>query len=158
MVFILDYHLCDEAEVGSCEGRSDFPLPGGFWRKVFSHIFEYSMTKSNITSDIRIFYDQFEDSIASPPPTLNRRFSRQFKDLVTILVLHAVTKTKISHHQFEGFIANLNEMTMYSDQFSLLFQFSRLSNQQRVDQSSFVKRALPSKETLSTKIMMIFLL
>ena len=47
---------------------------------------------------------------------------------------------------------------MNSDQFSLLFQFSRLSNQQRVDQSSFVERALPSKETLSTKIMVIFLL
>ena len=148
MMFILDYHLCDEAEVGSCEGRSDFPLPGGFWRKVFRHIFEYSMTKSNITSDIRIFQDQFEDSIASPPPPPNQRFSRQFKDFVT--------KTKISHHQFEGF--TLNEMTMNSDRFSLLFQFSRLSNQQRVDQSSFVTRALPSKETLSTKIMMIILL
>ena len=88
-MFILDYHLCDEAEVGSCEGRSDFPLPGGFWRKVFRHIFEYSMTKSNITSDIRIFHDQVE---SSPPPPPNQKFSRQFKDLVT--------KTKI-HRQFE---------------------------------------------------------
>ena len=140
IMFILDYHLCDEAEVGSCEGRSDFPLPGGFWRKVFRHIFEYSM---NITSDFRIFHDQFEDSIASPPPPPNQRFSRQFKYLVT--------KTKISHHQFEGFIANLNEMTMTSDPFSLLFRFSRLSNQQQVDQSSFVKRASPSKETFQLR-------
>ena len=150
MMFILDYHLCDEAEVGSCDGRSDFPLPGGFWRKVFRHIFEYSMTKSNITSDIRIFHDQFEDSIASPPPAPNQRFSRQFK--------YIVTKTNISHHQFEDNIATLNEMTMNSDRFSLLFQFSRLTNQQRVDQSSFVKRALPLKRNISTKIMIIILL
>ena len=116
MMFILDYHLCDEAEVGSCEGRSDFPLPGGFWRKVFRHIFEYSMTKSNITSDIRIFHDQFEDSIASPPYLIFVIFFTQAKFL----------ENKIYIENFCQFLPIYTEICTEKRQFLPIFaNFSR---------------------------------